>query len=1223
MKNMKIKLLSVMISALLCSQLWAQGSESVSAESSNGETAKRYEKTYTITVKLKNDNYTSENTQIIQNIGLTTVNGKTTITSGSGLIPEPGCSYSAFFIADDGTYYGFDYKSNPPDGQYAVWMPYTKEEQKNYVKQIYKNIIGKNCQLSTETENILEDVGYTELSSSDLAIIDNSNFIRTGKDENGNPKNNDFDKLYIYNEKKGIFFLAVEQNDGNAKIVCFRDKQSKAEIIDNLNENDFKNWLNASKETKEINEHNDEYKRLSKLIYESLKNHDGFKNLYSDKFEKFYKIYLQVALNNNKNVYFSELSQKDKTYNPENYKINISANKQIKDAAQEYTNLTIKKGILFWTKTINLSFDYKDNQSDTPDIYKLKYQKQKDNRISDTVLSKGCDDIGFLNGILYSSFKSGDIKVKDNDKLTDTYDQYEKEIKDLKKKNNNIPVMKNVIQSLEYDELNKISIVIPELKDVMAGDIIFFIKNDYKRNERTIQTKKKCAVIMEDGNISKKVEDFQVIIMDEEKGAIQESLKNIWKTKDSFEIPEITEIRRILTVGQASNTNINWNVLNENVANETIEVLCMREDFQTSGEKFRFIPNTGEYLSMEKIRLNAYNQFGIQVRGDEWKVTINGAKDRNYKSGNTDGNVYNNSECNFNIKVGEKTGVLSKTSNGNYKITWIKQDGTTDTEPVFEIKTKDNLLFYGSDALEIKIRPENAANVRPGDDLLLEFKLTKTGSTDKFITLSEKDYIAVYDKKMVWRANLYIDTPEPRLAGLDWNDAHPWNVPSNGNNGPDWWNADIWGNNQWNKSYNLQDNSEVTNLTSLPDGNGGQVVKYSEWTPVRNKSDTYSENVYIDRVSYDYPQQIIGNNKHINAWDSPFDFIWKLNEQKKAIVMNFSSEVQTINSNNSISSEIRTSLLKAGGKFPRGLTNNTSASNYAFISNKSVETLSAWNVTSAPDNRWRYYWKEHITSNNITQNAYVVGLGFIKESPDHSFNDVNLNSPNTEINFIDYRSAGTDCIGFVQRAASYQNLPGNTNSGRIYKWPQIDNGKIEENLDLDTQSRWNTWGYKTLQPERHRDSNYTKSFISISDLYTGLLNPNSESKIYEYMNTPVTEDSGPTEENFQSIKAKILKIIPGDIIQYSGSHIGTIESIDYNAIENANTVIELLKAINVIESCFSYRVNSLIIRNIYMGRDFLNDDTVDPYLSSAPRCSWLINASGKLRELTIERLLSN
>lgn len=846
MKKNFIKVLFMTVSALLCSQIWAQGSESVSSEASSSESARAYAKTYTISVK-------KESETIVQTLQLTTRNGRTEITSG--MMPADG--YSAFFIADDGSYYGFDYDSEKPKGQQGVWIPFTTAEQISYINKITSYLIGKNCQLTTEDENELDEVSYTEIRDSDLLKLGTIRFIRS--------ENKDFDQLYIYNNVKGKFFLAVKESkkSDKVKVVCFRDKQSKAEIIDNLNENDFKNWLNASKENKETNAHNEEYKKLAKIIYESLKNFNGFKNLYSENFEKYLRVYLQVAMENNKNVYFSELIKNDKNYNPDDYKLDESANEKIVAAAKAYTDITVterKWYKFFIPETIHLTLNYADNQSDTPDIYKLKYKKQKDNKIPDAGFNKGCDDIGFLNGLLYSSFEEGNLKVKDSNKLSDTYTKYEEAIQALKKNENAVPAMEKAIKSIDDDDLNKISIVIPQLKLVKAGDIIFFSQKLQKHNDGNIGAKKKCAVIMENGNAHNAIEDFQVIILDEEKGAVQELLKNVWKSEDGYEIPETAEIRRILIVGKTSNNNVNWNVLNDKVENKTVEVLCMREDFQTSSEKYRFIPNTGEFLCLEKIRINAFNQLGIRVRGNGWEVSLNGAKDRNWISGNTDGNVYNNSNCKFEIMIGDKIGILSKNQDSNvYSITW--NNGAPKS---FTIETQDNLLFYESQPAEIKIRPENCTNARPGDDLLLEFKLTKPGLDDEYITLSEKDYIVVYDKKMVWRANLFLEKIESDLGYLDWNEAHPWNAPNS-----DDFDSNLWfGKNAWNQPDE--------NYKGIP---GGQVISLpsTKWYYGASSLNKDIKNA----VAYDH-----------QGWDNPFSFKTKMNDQKELMNQWYSNDLK-------------------------------------------------------------------------------------------------------------------------------------------------------------------------------------------------------------------------------------------------------------------------------------------------------------------------------------------
>ena len=838
MKKNFIKVLFMTVSALLCSQIWAQGSDGVSAEGSTVETAKRYEKTYTITVKYENN----DNSIFTETVGLSTINGKTEITSGF----NPTNGYSAFFIADDGRYFGFVYDSQTPDlanEARGKWIEYEDVEQKTYFRTILNYVKGKNCKLTTsDGESYLEDVGYTNLYTADLGKLNGKSFICSGNDG--------FNQLYIYNESPGIFVYAqkIISSNGNpdVKVICFRDKNSIAEITDNLDIENFKSWLEKDNDQKKIDSNYEIYKRLAKLIYESLKNSDGYlKGLYRNNENSLINEYLMLAMLHNKNVYFSELEKMDKNFISEKYKAFIdSKDNPIVKAAETYLKLGTKK---------KDNMPYALGFSDIPEIYNIKKDIEKNE------INLGCDDIGFLNGIIYLS--NSKVKPYKSGLLKSNYDNYKNDVNDYKKNKRKYKqenkIFPNIENTISIEDLNKISIVVGNITKVAAGDIVVFDDLIEKSDGNTINSNKKVAVIVDPVNDKatstiKSPDELTVIWMNKEIGAEKKKLSEIWTTNYNGNVPEYLEIRRILTEDKISKEETNWNVLNDDVTDESVEICWMREDTQTSGERFHFIPNTGEYLNLEKIRITAYNHVGIRVRGKTWKVTLNGAKDRNWISGNTDGNVNNNSECKFEILVGNKKGILSKDSESDsYSITW------EDEEPVFTIDSSDNILFYNSAPAQIKIRPENASATRPGDDLILEFKLEKeqkssSGNNSNYIVLTvpEKNYIVVYDKKMVWRANLYINSKDAMLGGLDWNDAHPWNVPASGNNGPEWWDADIWGNNQWNKSYNLQVNSEVTNLTTLPDGNGGQVVQFSQWTPVRNKSNNYSKNIYLRYFLY-------------------------------------------------------------------------------------------------------------------------------------------------------------------------------------------------------------------------------------------------------------------------------------------------------------------------------------------------------------------------------------
>jgi hypothetical protein len=78
-----------------------------------------------------------------------------------------------------------------------------------------------------------------------------------------------------------------------------------------------------------------------------------------------------------------------------------------------------------------------------------------------------------------------------------------------------------------------------------------------------------------------------------------------------------------------------------------------------------------------------------------------------------------------------------------------------------------------------KARPRSRIAAYAGDDLLLIFKVKSKNSRGEILSendfkVRDSDYIAVYDKKLLWRANLYIDKHEEDLGDTDWNTAHPW-----------------------------------------------------------------------------------------------------------------------------------------------------------------------------------------------------------------------------------------------------------------------------------------------------------------------------------------------------------------------------------------------------------------------------------------------------------------
>ncbi|BDC92598.1 hypothetical protein [Treponema bryantii] len=971
MKNMKIKLLSVMISALLCSHLWAQGSESVSSE-----VDRQFETTYSI--KVDSGVNSSMN---VYTLGLTSENGSTRITNGF----QPSEGYSAFFVSDDKTYYKYDYENGS-----NIWNNCSNTE-KGKLEKLYNKVLNRNVVFTTEgNENFLSDTSFIEIDENELENIStakNKKFLRS--DDRG------FSDLYVYNKRKGVFVYAVKLPEtSKVHVLCFRDKRSIAEIIpDGMNETTFyenyKKWLKKNNDEKQKDINVSSYKMLSVLIYDTLqkamnKSNGHFHNLYDNDSDMVIRKYLQLAMDNKRNVYFSTLENHlVNPINPEQYEIiTEKEGQQIAQEAQLYLNhsVVVKKSVfktvieaiddlIAWLtanpkKQSDEYFDqpqitgaplpYLDKGFDTPESYNNKL-------IKNIAVKGGCDDIGFLNGILYNSNINTFVPRKP---LSEIYAEYKTSIS----KGTNFDSSDKFIS---FADLNKISLVVSDLTEAKVGDIVLFEEIINKKDGTIVSNNlknKKIGIIVEPvqcnqsygSNQKETLGDLTVIWMNKEKGAEKAKLSEIWKTEDGFEVPKYTEIRRILKNGKSTNINTNWNVYDNKVTDSGVEINWMRESTQVSSEKYRWIPNTGEYLSLEKIKFYAYNQFGIPVKGNSWRVYLTGAIDRDYIEGNTQGNIYNNSNCKFEIKIGDTTAILKKTK-GRYDIEWNNEN--VIKEYAFIIGS-DNLLYYydyktknlEKKPVEIQIRPESAAAARPGDDLLLEFKLQELSTNESFtVTVPANNYIAVYDKKMLWRANLYLNKSEKALGGEDWNNAHPWNAP---NSAP--YVSDIWfGINDWNTS------------------NGGQ-CDINSWTRWNDGEEV------TNSVAYGW-----------GCWDSVKQFNDELNNQSTAI---------------------------------ENYRNEHPESNFAALQWVNAQTTAPGTGTGTQ--RWKnYVFQENAATDKNGQNKIseinadvsVPGLStYWDEKPRESFS-----SPKH-----DKYTSGTDCSGLVAISANY--------SGNKYTLNNID-----------------------------------------------------------------------------------------------------------------------------------------------------------------------------------------
>jgi hypothetical protein len=217
-----------------------------------------------------------------------------------------------------------------------------------------------------------------------------------------------------------------------------------------------------------------------------------------------------------------------------------------------------------------------------------------------------------------------------------------------------------------------------------------------------------------------------------------------------------------------------------------------------------------------------------------------------------EGNIYNNKAESFDIAFLDEddtvqcSGKLDKPEvKGDKRL--YKFEKTEGTVPVMYADAVGNIYTASGKRVRLGIRPESAERAYPGDDLIPAFQAVYTSLSEgriKYFDFQAKDsdYLAVYDKKLLWRANLYINKTETALGNMDWNNAHPW-TGEEGYGANDWLGTD--------------------NSTGDNKGGQGNILSWTRW----------NDNGQVDKsVAYGW-----------GCWDSVSDFNSKLTAQGSAI----------------------------------------------------------------------------------------------------------------------------------------------------------------------------------------------------------------------------------------------------------------------------------------------------------------------------------------------------
>jgi hypothetical protein len=626
------------------------------------------------------------------------------------------------------------------------------------------------------------------------------------------------------------------------------------------------------------------------------------------------------------------------------------------------------------------------------------------------------------------------------------------------------------------------------------------------------------------------------------------------------------------------------------------------DSLPAAGRRQRWIPNTGEYMVISGLRLEKAVNLEGAVRdlqrdaGDKYTINVT-AIDRGYdadKAGN--GNIYNNTEKSEfeligiwnlwifgkNINIGHLTlDAMQYADQGNaiQRKHYSYQAGNTPQG--FRLDANGAIQYHGSILTYDKIGIRPASHCNPGDDILLCLDMYDSkGNLLIRKPMEEKEYFAVYDKKMLWRANLYI-----KEDANDWNDVYPWNAPpasgvaaSGGN--PSWW-SESWGYNEWNRRMKITPEfiaGKSVGLANLPAGNGNQVVEFAVFTPLRtlpNGRAANTSNSLGGAVAYSYPlhdfEPSDGNLGYSGSQDSPFDFLWKMLNQKRSL-----STVYDAN----------------------GIT-------------KTQQSTTSWTGTKAPNNSWKNY-----SPGTSTTPGYIPNLGLWYWDPENGNNEADVaNLPWKSANTYE---AGTDCLGFAQRAGSWMFGPGKTNP---YAWKKLIPGMMEYS---DTQQ--GTVNPKDVYTTSAADR---RQFPDEIDYSTSIVQNGYPDKAL-FFDTSVGAIAGYTQDQKSRLLDALRRVVPGDIwvkksptSEYWKAHIAIIAKLPDDSYSITDPVIYMSQMI-LIEAEYVSKVQSVIKKlsvgdynsgNIPVGRQIYDNYTVPDQDPSTPstldpislRCqSWAI-----------------
>jgi hypothetical protein len=566
---------------------------------------------------------------------------------------------------------------------------------------------------------------------------------------------------------------------------------------------------------------------------------------------------------------------------------------------------------------------------------------------------------------------------------------------------------------LQRPVLERSSFIVPALGLARVGDIVvrFGVAEEaFGRYPESEEDPLDLGVIVKAGGSEN---DILVIRMSQRLGRVSLSRLSDASPSKGY------HIRRLLVSAPrpAEAPRPEWDMLDGEPA--TLALRIDTGDAKPKNE--RWIPNTGEYREF-RLAVEIANCASTSLKLRDYlnahpdiALCFAPPVDRGFDTAKppaTHGNVYVNQGAGFELAARPANGFEAEA--GIPLLRFIRRDSEAEyavEAPPGSIMENDGGLkpgyawacefSKGANALSIVrqgsairysvfgLRPISGGAIRPGDDILLSMSLKKTDATPHATILSgssaESEYLAVYDKKMLWRANLYVDESQE-----DWNRSHPWNAPPDAavdiGSYPAWGkNAEgtqwVWGCNEWNRGYGVSAQYSESALPGAPqEKKGAQTLSLSTFTWIDG-------NVKDKTVAYS-----IGCN------DSPFEFNHKMDQQKTLLSNGFAAHIAPYNKK----------------------TGNQGNVNYKFNSWTSTKAPEADDLAGGETPAWKNYRQGAagiaVAAGTGLPTGYPAGT-YYPYRPGYSSQEPQPNDVNRA------RSSGVDCVGLVVRSLSYAASP--------------------------------------------------------------------------------------------------------------------------------------------------------------------------------------------------------